>query len=228
MNNNNNNINNNNNNIFLELIPHKIFSFCEIIEYFILLKHQKMKNIFLLVAKEKIFICDENLKILFKKEFLFDIDYLIELSNSLILFSEKTFFYLTKIKYKKKTFEIKKIFYSFHKETITKIIELQNKKIISCSKDHSIKIFNFHSKNLKIETNIFYFFGRISSLLEIKNSNEIVASSFTEKTLKFFDSNSYEIKSILNDIKINDYSNTICLYENFLLIGIFYEIILID
>ena len=110
MNNNNNNINNNNNNIFLELIPHKIFSFCEIIEYFILLKHQKMKNIFLLVAKEKIFICDENLKILFKKEFLFNIDYLIELSNSLILFSEKTFFYLTKIKYKKKNIRNQKNF----------------------------------------------------------------------------------------------------------------------
>ena len=127
----------------------------------------------------------QNLKILFKNQFLFIIDYLIELSNGLILFSEKTFFYIIKINYlnNKISIENKKIIYSFHKETITKIIQLKfNNKIISCSKDHSIKIFNLHSNNLKLEleTNIFYFFGRISSIFEIKNFNEIVATSFTE------------------------------------------------
>ena len=123
------------NNFFLELVPNKIFSFNEKIEYFILLKHQIIKNIFLFNTKNFIFICDKNLKILFKKQFLFIIDYLIELSNGLILFSEKTFFYILKIKYLNQNFSIenKKIIYSFHKETITKIIQLKfNNKIISC------------------------------------------------------------------------------------------------
>ena len=96
--------------------------------------------------------------------------------------------------------------------------------------DHSIKIFNLHSNNLKLEleTNIFYFFGRISSIFEIKNFNEIVATSFTEKTIKFFNLKTYEILFIINEININDYSNTICFFNNFLLIGIINEIVLIN
>ena len=101
-----------------------------------------------------------------------------------------------------------------HTHYVNKIISINNNKFISCSQDHSIKIWNKKSldQNYQLENTISVHFGRVVSIEKI-NNNEFVSSSWSEKIIYFFNINFY---NIIANIKIsgNYTSESICVINN--------------
>ncbi len=115
-----------------------------------------------------------------------------------------------KIDYK---YKIIQVIFS-HTHYVNKIISINANKFISCSQDHSIKIWNKKNiaQNYQLENTISVHFGRVVSIEKI-NKNEFVSSSWSEKIIYFFNINCY---NIIANIKIsgNYTPESICMINN--------------
>ena len=91
-------------------------------------------------------------------------------------------------------FEINKILSPAHNHFVRKVLYFQNDKIISCSFDQTIKIWDENFKNLyKFEDT-----QKINSMLILKEENILVISG--ENNTKFFDLDNYVLKKELSGI----------------------------
>ena len=96
---------------------------------------------------------------------------------------------------KKNTFVINKTISPAHTQIVRKVLYYQKDKIISCSFDKTIKIWDENNLN-----NLFKYDDtqNINSILLLKEENFLISSG--EKDTKFFDLYNYELKKVLNGI----------------------------
>ena len=111
---------------------------------------------------------------------------------------------------KEKKFTINKIIYNSHKYVVSKIIYYGNTKLISCSQDETIKIWeenNNYYQNITILTH----FKMIFSILLLEDKNIIISGGFDG--IKFWNLYNLELIKTFNDIFCGSW-NGICRIDN--------------
>lgn len=109
-----------------------------------------------------------------------------------------------------------------HEKPVLNVIEMKNNKIISISEDQTMKIWDLTTfQNIKtIENNC-------DNILKL-NEDEFITSSCKNKYIKFWN-NVYQNTLTINDLKITDLVQSMCIFEdNKLIIGGNYILYLID
>jgi WD40 repeat protein len=112
-----------------------------------------------------------------------------------------------------------------HNKGVYKVIELDNKKLASCSEDNTIKIWQREKGKYNLIRNLE---KNVFTILSLKN-NIIVYASFDNKSISFWDYEKNEIIKELSDIRTNGFINSISLInDNLLGVGGHEFIYLID
>ena len=109
-----------------------------------------------------------------------------------------------------------------HEKSVLNAIEIKDNEIISISEDQAMKIWDLSTfQNIKtIENNC-------DNILKL-NENEFITSSSKNNCIKFWNKD-YQNALTINDLKINDFAQSMCLFEdNKLIAGGSYTLYLID
>lgn len=97
---------------------------------------------------------------------------------------------------------------SEHKYYVLKAIPISKDRICSCSADKTIKIWD--SKNYNLLKTIEGHGGWIRSIIQLKNKDIILSGSCDDHTFRFWDTNTYECKNILDYKGICFWQNSLC------------------